>query len=69
MKEHYGNIEIKHPDKLYGRPEVPELKVDAWYVLAANVREKIDAATLAAIINHQGPPIPATIVSEARDTV
>jgi L,D-transpeptidase ErfK/SrfK len=56
-------IEIKHPDKLYGRPEIPELKVDAWYVLAANGRDKIDAARLAAIINHQGPPIPATILS------
>jgi L,D-transpeptidase ErfK/SrfK len=56
-------IEIKHPDKLYGRPEIPELKVDAWYVLAANGRDKIDAARLAAIINHQGPPIPAMVLS------
>jgi len=56
-------IEVKHPDKLYGRPEIPELKVDAWYVLAANVHDKIDAARLAAIINHQGPQIPARVLS------
>ncbi len=53
-------VEIKTPDKLYGKPEVPELKVDAWYVLAANMNDKLDAARLAAIIRHQGPPIPAT---------
>jgi L,D-transpeptidase ErfK/SrfK len=56
-------VEIKHPDKLYGKPEVPELKVDAWYVLAANMNDKLDAARLAAIIRHQGPPIPATVLS------
>ena len=56
-------IEVKHPDRLYGRPEIPELKVDAWYILAANGRDKIDAARLAAIINHQGPQIPATVLS------
>lgn len=56
-------IEIKHPDKLYGRPEIPELKVDAWYVLAANARDKVEATRLAAIINHQGPQIPAMVLS------
>jgi L,D-transpeptidase ErfK/SrfK len=56
-------IEISHPDKLYGKPEIPELKVDAWYVLAATVSEKIEAMRLAAIINHQGPQIPATVLS------
>ncbi|OPY74625.1 MAG: putative L,D-transpeptidase YbiS precursor [Syntrophorhabdus sp. PtaU1.Bin153] len=56
-------VEVKHPDKLYGRPEIPELRLDAWYVLAGNTRDKIDAVRLAAIINHQGPQIPATVVS------
>jgi L,D-transpeptidase ErfK/SrfK len=58
-------IEVKHPDKLYGRPEIPELKTDAWYVLAANVRDKIDALRIAAIINHQGPQIPARVLSKS----
>jgi len=50
---------------LYGRPEIPELKLDAWYVLAADVREEIDALRIAAIINHQGPPIPARVISRS----
>jgi L,D-transpeptidase ErfK/SrfK len=56
-------IEVKHPDKLYGRPQIPELKTEAWSVLAADVRDEIDAVRLAAIINHQGPQIPARVVS------
>jgi L,D-transpeptidase ErfK/SrfK len=57
-------IELKHPDKLYAKPEIPELKTDAWYVLAATLRDKIDALRLAAIINHQGPQIPARVLSK-----
>ncbi len=57
-------IEVRHPDKLYGRPEAPELKTDAWSVLAADVPREIDAVKIAAIINHLGPQIPARVVSE-----
>jgi L,D-transpeptidase ErfK/SrfK len=57
-------IEVKHPGELYGRPEIPELKTEAWSVLAANVRDEIDAVRLAAIINHQGPQIPARVLSK-----
>jgi L,D-transpeptidase ErfK/SrfK len=56
-------IKLKHPDKLYGKPEIPELKTDAWYVLAAVLRDQVDAQRLAAIINHQGPQIPARVLS------
>jgi len=58
-------IKLWHPGKLYGKPEVPELKTDAWYVLAATLREKVDALRLAEIINHQGPPIPARVLSDS----
>ncbi|MRR57881.1 MAG: peptidase [Deltaproteobacteria bacterium] len=64
-KEIAKPIEVEHPDALYGRPEIPELKLDAWYVLAAELRDKIDAQRLAAIINHQGPPIPALVISRS----
>ena len=57
-------IEIKHPGELYGRPEIPELKTDSWSVLAADVRDETDAVRLAAIINHQGPQIPARVLSK-----
>ena len=57
-------IEVRHPGELYGRPEIPELKTEAWSVLAADVSDEIDAVRLAAIINHQGPQIPARVISE-----
>jgi len=57
-------VSIRHPDRLYGQPELPAFKTDAWYVLAASLRDKPDAQRLAAIINHQGPPIPARVLSE-----
>ena len=57
-------IEVMHPGKLYGCPEVPQLSLEAWYVLAAELRDVADASRLAAIINHQGPPIPARILAK-----
>ena len=56
-------VKLKHPDKLYGKPEIPALKPDAWYVLAAVLDDRVDALRLAAIINHQGPQIPARVLS------
>ena len=63
-KDAAETIKLRHPDKLYGKPEIPELRTDAWYVLAANVRDRVDALRLAAIINHQGPQIPARVLSK-----
>ena len=57
-------VEVRHPVALYGRPEIPELKREAWSVLAADVRDETEAVRLAAIINHQGPPIPARVISK-----
>lgn len=56
------DIEVRHPDRLYGRPEVSELKADGWYVLAADLQDKTNAMKLAAIMNHQGPQIPARVI-------
>jgi L,D-transpeptidase ErfK/SrfK len=56
-------IEVRHPGKLYGRPEIPDLKTGAWSVLAADEHNETDAVRLAAIINHQGPQIPARVFS------
>jgi L,D-transpeptidase ErfK/SrfK len=57
-------IEIRHPGELNGRPKIPELKADAWSVLAAELPDETDAVRLAAIINHQGPHIPARVVAK-----
>jgi L,D-transpeptidase ErfK/SrfK len=63
-KEAAETVEVRHPGKLYGRPEIPELKADEWSVLAADVADEIDAERIAAIINHLGPQIPARVVSK-----
>jgi L,D-transpeptidase ErfK/SrfK len=57
-------INLRHPGKLYGKPEIPELKTDAWYVLAGILHDEDDALRLAAIINHQGPQIPARVLTK-----
>lgn len=58
-------IEVQHPEKLYGRPELPELITEAWYVWAADLEDRIEALRIAAIINHQGPQIPARVISKS----
>ena len=64
-KEAATTIEVEHPDELYGQPQIPELDLEAWYVLAADVRDKIEALRIATIINHQGPQIPARVLSKS----
>lgn len=58
-------IEVSHPGTLFGRPEIPELKTDAWYVWAADLDDRTEALRIAAIINHQGPPIPARVIQRS----
>jgi L,D-transpeptidase ErfK/SrfK len=57
-------VEVRHPDELYGRPQILELKTDAWSVLVVDLPNEIDAVRLAAMINHQGPQIPARVLSK-----
>jgi L,D-transpeptidase ErfK/SrfK len=64
-KEAVKTIEVEHPGTLYGKPELPALKLEGWYVLAADLHDEHDAQRLAAIINHQGPPIPARVLSKS----
>jgi len=56
--------EVNHPVELNGRPKVTALKPDAWSVVAADLRDETDAVRLSAIINHQGPQIPARVISQ-----
>jgi L,D-transpeptidase ErfK/SrfK len=57
-------IEVSHPNELQGSPRIPELKADAWSVLAADLHDETDAVRLSAIINHQGPQIPARVLAK-----
>jgi len=56
--------EVRHPTELRYKPKLAELTADAWSVLVAELQDETDAARLAAIINHQGPHIPARMVSK-----
>jgi L,D-transpeptidase ErfK/SrfK len=58
-------VEVKHPEKLNGRPEIPKLQMEMWNVSAAEVPDEIGALRIAAIINHQGPQIPARVLSKS----
>ncbi len=58
-------IRLRRPAALYGQPQVPEFRADAWYVLAATLRDEVEARRLAAILNHQGPQIPARVLSKS----
>ena len=64
-KEAEKALEAEHPDKLYGRPEIPELRSKAWYVLAADLGDETEALRIATIINHQGPQIPARVLTKS----
>jgi len=64
-KEVAKPVEVEHPETLYGKPEIPALKLEAWYVLAGDVHDKIEAQRIAAIINHQGPQIPARVFQKS----
>jgi L,D-transpeptidase ErfK/SrfK len=65
-KEVAKPVEVEHPGTLYGKPEIPALRLHAWYVLAADVPDRIEAQRIAAIINHQGPQIPARVFEKSK---
>lgn len=59
-------VQVEHPGAiLHGRPPIPELKLDAWHVFAGEMPDETDARRMAAIINHQGPPIPARVLAKS----
>jgi L,D-transpeptidase ErfK/SrfK len=59
-----GAVEIERPAELKGQPRVPAMKAGAWYVRADQTIGEINARRLAAVLNHQGPPIPARVVQK-----
>lgn len=52
-------VQLSHPTKLYGQPEMVALTDNAWAMLVATFDNANDAQKLAAMLNHQGPPIPS----------
>ena len=56
--------ELEHPEHFYGAPVVPELTDSDWAILVADFDNEVTAQKLAAMLNHQGPPIPARKVEK-----
>jgi L,D-transpeptidase ErfK/SrfK len=52
-------VRLAHPTKFYGQPIIETLNDDDWAMLVASFDNENDAQKLAAMLNHQGPPIPA----------
>lgn len=50
---------VAHPGHFYGQPEVGELSDDKWAIAVASFANESEARRLAAMLSHQGPPIPA----------
>ncbi|WP_445371843.1 L,D-transpeptidase family protein [Methylomonas sp. HW2-6] len=57
-------IPLARPDKLFGQPIPSELSDSDWAIQAAVFDNATDAQKLAAMLNHQGPPIPAHKVAK-----
>jgi len=56
--------EVQHPVHFYGQPVVPELTGSDWAILVADFHNAAVAQQLAAMLTHQGPPIPARKVEK-----
>lgn len=52
-------IKVQRPDRLFGQPAINELTERDWSVVTESFSNEEDARKLAAMLNHQGPPIPA----------
>lgn len=53
---------VHHPSSLFGMPVVPPLKAGQWSLQAGSFINESNAIQLAAILNHQGPPIPSRVI-------
>jgi L,D-transpeptidase ErfK/SrfK len=52
-------VQLAHPGKLYGQPVTETLDENDWAMLVTTFNNENEAQQLAAMLNHQGPPIPA----------
>lgn len=57
-------LELRHPDHLYGQPLVAELTASDWSLMAASFAREDEAQKFSAMLNHQGPPIPARKIAK-----
>jgi len=51
--------ELAHPARFYGQPVPGRLEADSWSIAVASFNDEFEARRVAAMLNHQGPPIPS----------
>jgi L,D-transpeptidase ErfK/SrfK len=56
--------EVQHPGHFYGQPAVPQLADNDLVLIVADNSNEQMAQQLAAMLNHQGPPIPARPIAK-----
>ncbi len=59
--------QLKHPEQFYQQPIIEPLENDDWALLVASFNNETEAQTLAAMLNHQGPIIPARKVHKDKN--
>lgn len=60
-------VEVAHPEHFYGQPTIEALNDSDWAILAASFKTETDAQKFAAMLNHQGPQIPARKMQKNED--
>jgi len=53
---------LAHPEHFYGQPLPGPLDPDNWSIAVASFNDEVEARRVAAMLNHQGPPIPSRSV-------
>jgi len=56
--------EVQHPGHFYGQPVVPQLTDNDWVLIVSDFANEQRARQLVAMLNHQGPPIPARPIAK-----
>jgi L,D-transpeptidase ErfK/SrfK len=56
--------EVQHPGHFYGQPVVPQLTDSDWVLIVSDNSNEQMARQLVAMLNHQGPPIPARPIAK-----
>jgi L,D-transpeptidase ErfK/SrfK len=56
--------EVQHPGHFYGQPVVPQLTDNDLVLIVSDFANEQMARQLAAMLNHQGPPIPARPIAK-----
>jgi L,D-transpeptidase ErfK/SrfK len=58
---------VNHPGTLYGQPVVAPLKANDWSILVDTFKDETAAQRMVAMLNHQGPSIPARKIQKGAD--